>query len=218
MSTACLALEICCLACNVSKHGLEVSRGKRCMLLSDRFIPIIHKRLERTEDFWTEQRNLSRRLTPGPFHSAQCLNKDGKLIQETVLRRRSLLIAYIPLSGSINSTENLAKSRLRNQFGAEELCLIPHILLPTSENIVEGLLLGIRIREKVVGSFEQPNMREVLCWPSLYIKLRTSRLDTGLEQEYTCSIRLLNAPGKVSVLHTARPIEKARTSLAPSLR
>jgi len=53
---------------------------------------------------------------------------------------------------------------------------------------------------------------------SLYIKLRTSRLDTGLEQEYTCSIRLLNAPGKVSVLHTARPIEKARTSLAPSLR
>ncbi len=53
---------------------------------------------------------------------------------------------------------------------------------------------------------------------SLYIKLRTSRLDTGLEQVYSCSIRLLNAPGKVSVLHTARPIEKARTSLAPSLR
>jgi hypothetical protein len=53
---------------------------------------------------------------------------------------------------------------------------------------------------------------------SLYIKLRTSPLDTGLEQGYTCSIRLLNAPGKVSVLHPARPIEKARTSLAPSLR
>src|SRR5229473_8262507 len=49
---------------------------------------------------------------------------------------------------------------------------------------------------------------------SLYIKLRTSPLDTGLEQGYTCSIRLLNAPGKVSVLHPARPIEKARTSLA----
>jgi len=52
---------------------------------------------------------------------------------------------------------------------------------------------------------------------SLYIKLRTSPLDTGLEQEYTCSIRLLNAPGKVSFLHPARPIEKARTSLAPFL-
>ena len=49
---------------------------------------------------------------------------------------------------------------------------------------------------------------------TLYSKLRTSPLDTGLEQEYTCSIRLLNAPGKVSVLHPARPIEKARTSLA----
>ena len=188
------------------------------MLLSDRFILVTHKCLECTEDFWTEQRDLNRRLTPRPFHTSQCLNKDGKLIKKTILRRRSLLIACIPLSRSINGTENLAKACLRNQFGAEELCLIPHILLPTSENIVEGLLLGIRIREKVVGSFEQPNMREVLCWPSLYIKLRTSRLDTGLEQVYSCSIRLLNAPGKVSVLHTARPIEKARTSLAPSLR
>ncbi len=52
---------------------------------------------------------------------------------------------------------------------------------------------------------------------SLYIKLRTSPLDTGLEQEYTCSIRLLNVPGKVSLLHPARPIEKARTPLAPFL-
>src|SRR6266571_3249073 len=171
MSTACLALEICRLVCNVSKHGLEVGRGKRRMLLSDRFIPVIHKCLERTEDFWTEQHNLSRRLTPGPFHTAQCLNKDGKLIQETILRRRSLLIAYIPLSRSIDSTENLAKSRLRNQFGAEELCLIPHILLPTSENVVEGLLLWIRIREKVIRSFEQPDMREVLRRPSFLVRV-----------------------------------------------
>jgi CBS domain-containing protein len=37
----------------------------------------------------------------------------------------------------------------------------------------------------------------------LYIKLRTSPLDTGLEQEYTCSMKLLNTPGKVSLLHTA---------------
>ncbi len=46
----------------------------------------------------------------------------------------------------------------------------------------------------------------------LYIKLRTSPLDTGLEQEYTCSMKRLNASGKVYQLHTARPIEKARTS------
>src|SRR5439155_16683483 len=38
-----------------------------------------------------------------------------------------------------------------------------------------------------------------------------------LEQEYTCSIQLLNAPGKVYLLHPARPILKARTSLAPFL-
>ena len=52
---------------------------------------------------------------------------------------------------------------------------------------------------------------------TLYSKLRTSPLDTGLEQGYTCSIQLLDAPGKVSFLHPARPIEKARTSLAPFL-
>ncbi len=46
---------------------------------------------------------------------------------------------------------------------------------------------------------------------SLYIKLRTSPLDTGLEQEYTCSMKRLNASGKVYQFHTARPIEKART-------
>src|SRR2546421_2815200 len=126
------------------------------MLLSDRFILVTHKCLECTEDFWTEQRDLSRRLIPGQSHTPQCLNKDGKLIQETILRRRSLLIACIPLSRSINVTENLAKACLRNQFGAEELCLIPHILLPTSENIVEGLLLWIRIREKLVGASSSP--------------------------------------------------------------
>jgi hypothetical protein len=52
---------------------------------------------------------------------------------------------------------------------------------------------------------------------SLYSKLRTSPLDTGLEQGYTCSIQLLNAPGKVYFFHPARPIQKARTSLAPFL-
>src|SRR5205823_13110161 len=44
-----------------------------------------------------------------------------------------------------------------------------------------------------------------------------SPLDTGLEQEYTCSIKLLNMPGKVYLFHPARPIEKARTSLAAFL-
>src|SRR6266516_6135702 len=53
--------------------------------------------------------------------------------------------------------------------------------------------------------------------PSLYRKLRTSPLDTGLEQGYTCSRQLLNAPGKNSLFHPARPIKKARTSLAPFL-
>ena len=48
----------------------------------------------------------------------------------------------------------------------------------------------------------------------LYIKLRTSPLDTGPEQGYTCSMKLLNWPRKVSLLHPARPIEKARTSSA----
>ena len=38
---------------------------------------------------------------------------------------------------------------------------------------------------------------------SLYSKLRTSPLDTGPEQEYTCSMKLLNAPGKVYLLHPA---------------
>jgi hypothetical protein len=49
---------------------------------------------------------------------------------------------------------------------------------------------------------------------SLYIKLRTSPLDRGLEQEHTCSRKLLNKPGKVFLFHPARPIKKARTSLA----
>src|SRR5438067_12447414 len=59
--------------------------------------------------------------------------------------------------------------------------------------------------------------RRVFMCSSLYSKLRTSPLDTGLEQGYTCSIQLLNAPGKVSLFHPARPIEKARTSLVLSL-
>src|SRR5438094_5345853 len=49
---------------------------------------------------------------------------------------------------------------------------------------------------------------------SLYSKLRTSPLDTGPEQGYTCSMKLLNWPRKVCLLHPARPIEKARTSSA----
>src|SRR6266567_6029432 len=49
---------------------------------------------------------------------------------------------------------------------------------------------------------------------ALYSKLLTSPLDTGLEQEYTCSMKLLNKPGKVCLIHPARPIKKARTSLA----
>ena len=60
-------------------------------------------------------------------------------------------------------------------------------------------------------------LAEVMRCPSLYSKLRTSPLDTGLEQGYTCSLQLLDAPGKVSFLHTARPIRKARTPLALDL-
>src|SRR5216684_1295582 len=52
---------------------------------------------------------------------------------------------------------------------------------------------------------------------SLYVKLRTSPLDTGLEQGYTCSRQLLKVPGKVYFLHPARPIKKARASLVPFL-
>jgi len=66
----------------------------------------------------------------------------------------------------------------------------------------------------------RPHTVPVWFWwdgSSLYSKLRTSPLDTGLEQGYTCSIQLLDAPGKVYFLHTARPIRKARTSLAPFL-
>jgi hypothetical protein len=55
---------------------------------------------------------------------------------------------------------------------------------------------------------------ERLFASSLYSKLLTSPLDTGLEQEYTCSMKLLNKPGKVYLIHPARPIKKARTSLA----
>ena len=57
----------------------------------------------------------------------------------------------------------------------------------------------------------------VISTSSLYSKLRTSPLDTGLEQVYTCSMRLLNMPGKAYFFHPARPIKKARTSLAPFL-
>jgi len=55
---------------------------------------------------------------------------------------------------------------------------------------------------------------ELLFASSLYSKLLTSPLDTGLEQVYTCSMKLLNKPGKVYLIHPARPIKKARTSLA----
>ena len=51
--------------------------------------------------------------------------------------------------------------------------------------------------EMLVINPEEQDTHNVLRWSSLYIKLRTSPLDTGLEQEYTCSIQLLNAPGKV---------------------
>src|SRR5260370_221663 len=57
----------------------------------------------------------------------------------------------------------------------------------------------------------------IISSSSLYSKLRTSPLDTGLEQVYTCSMRLLNMPGKAYFFHPARPIKKARTSLAPFL-
>src|SRR2546429_6325682 len=57
-------------------------------------------------------------------------------------------------------------------------------------------------------------LQQPICHSSLYSKLRTSPLDTGPEQGYTCSMKLLNWPRKVSLLHPARPIEKARTSSA----
>ncbi len=68
----------------------------------------------------------------------------------------------------------------------------------------------IEQREKHMEERDKRDVPEVgVC--SLYIKLRTSPLDTGLEQEYTCSMKRLNASGKVYQFHTARPIEKART-------
>jgi hypothetical protein len=49
---------------------------------------------------------------------------------------------------------------------------------------------------------------------TLYVNIKASPLDRGPEQGSPCSRELLNSPGKVSSLHTARPIRKARTSLA----
>src|SRR6266567_7240609 len=49
---------------------------------------------------------------------------------------------------------------------------------------------------------------------SLYVTIKASPLDKGPEQGKPCSSELVNSTGKVSSLHTARPIEKARTSLA----
>ena len=49
---------------------------------------------------------------------------------------------------------------------------------------------------------------------SLYVNIKSSPLDRGPEQEIFCSYELLNSSGKVSCFHTARPLEKARTSLA----
>jgi len=48
---------------------------------------------------------------------------------------------------------------------------------------------------------------------SLYVTIKASPLDKGPEQGKPCSSELVNSPGKVSVLHTARPMKKARTSL-----
>lgn len=52
------------------------------------------------------------------------------------------------------------------------------------------------------------------CASSLYVNIKASPLDGGPEQVSSCSRELLNSPGKVSFFHTARPIQKARTSLA----
>src|SRR5579859_3635018 len=41
---------------------------------------------------------------------------------------------------------------------------------------------------------------------SLYVNIKASPLDRGPEQGSPCSRELLNSPGKVSSLHTARPI------------
>lgn len=40
----------------------------------------------------------------------------------------------------------------------------------------------------------------------------------GRSKQYTCSMEQLNMPGKGSFFHTARPIEKARSSLVVFLR
>src|SRR5947209_5357352 len=103
------------------------------------------------------------------------------------------------------------------------LCKLPHGLCVVWEECGHRAQQPFvpRERRRVVGDWNSREQVEIRgmnhssC--SLYSKLRTSPLDIGLEQGYTCSIQLLNAPGKVSLFHPARPIEKARTSLAPFL-
>src|SRR5450755_1049138 len=58
----------------------------------------------------------------------------------------------------------------------------------------------------------------LLCWHSrnsLYSKLLASRLDTGLEQEYTCSMKLLNTEGES--LGTPPGSTDYESSTSPSL-
>src|SRR5438874_11249645 len=67
----------------------------------------------------------------------------------------------------------------------------------------------------VVSSYKDVLLSvSLISLSSLYSKLLTSPLDTGLEQGYPCSMKLLNKPGKVCLIHPARPIKKARTALA----
>src|SRR5216683_6245042 len=69
----------------------------------------------------------------------------------------------------------------------------------------------IRQERGVLRLHERVDYVECLSHCSfLYSKLDTSPLDKGPEQGYTCSLNLLNAPGKGSVLHPVRPIEKDR--------
>ena len=125
----------------------------------------------RLENVGTKQRHLVRGLIPCTLYATQRLEEDGELIEEAICRRCTLLVALVPLCGSVDGPECLEKACLRNQPGKIEFCLIPNVFLPACKDISERLLLWIGLREEVVRRFEQSNMGEVPLRPTVVVRI-----------------------------------------------
>src|SRR5581483_1962718 len=82
------------------------------------------------------------------------------------------------------------------------------VKLPMRWRAKAEVLLNVRL---------QPEQRDTGMLTSFYVKIKSSPSTQGRSKRYTCSMEPLKMPEKSSFLHTARPIEEARTSLAAFL-